>query len=132
MRRRHVWSIFVLASSFAACGGELASTDDATGTAVSALGTQSDQSFEGPTTWATARAMGGWGREHPRLLADVDGDKRKDILYGSSSIDPNSSSCARNTFEFDACASCPAGYQQTASYQASFCHGYPLLHCKQQ
>lgn len=40
-----------------------------------------DQSFSKPTAWVNELTMSqGWGPEYPRMLADMNGDGRQDII----------------------------------------------------
>jgi hypothetical protein len=45
------------------------------------LAAPANQSFDIPSAWAhELTAQQGWGAEHPRMLADVNGDKRQDVV----------------------------------------------------
>jgi hypothetical protein len=53
-----------------------------------AQGPAAEQSFDIPSAWAhELTAQQGWGAEHPRMLADVNGDKRQDVVgFGDGGV----------------------------------------------
>ena len=53
-----------------------------------AQGPAAEQSFFIPSAWAhELTAQQGWGEQHPRMLADVNGDKRQDIVgFGTHGV----------------------------------------------
>src|SRR5437868_2896011 len=72
-----------------ACGGGSENGDDRSSHTSAALGAAKDQSFAAPVSWGRdLMAISGWRKElHPRMLADVNRDGKKDLVgFGAAGV----------------------------------------------